>query len=65
MEAQALQKKDVKSIAKFLYKDVICRWGVFRQLFIDSSRENINITAALAKLYNIKRIIASIYHPLV
>ena len=52
-------------MAKFLYKDIICRWGVFRQLSVDNSRENTNITTALAELYNIKRVIASAYHPLV
>jgi len=63
VEAQALWKKDVKSVAKFLYKDVIYRWGVFGQLSIDSSEENTNITAALAELYNIKRVVASVYYP--
>jgi len=63
VEAQALWKKDVKSVAKFLYKDVIYRWGVFRQLSINSSRENANITATLTELYNIKRVMASTYHP--
>jgi len=63
VEAQALRKKYVKSVVKFLYKDVIYRWGVFRQLSIDSGRENANITAALAELYNIKRVMAFIYHP--
>jgi len=35
---------------------------VFGQLSIDSRGENTNITATLAELYNIKRVIASIYH---
>ena len=65
MEAWALWKKDIKSMAKFLYKDVICRWGVFKQLSMDSSRENVNITAVLVELYNIKRVIASVYYLLV
>ena len=30
---------------------------------MDSSKENINITAVLTELYNIKRVIASIYYP--
>jgi hypothetical protein len=50
-------------VAKFLYKDIICRWGVFGQLSIDGSGENANITTTLAELYNIKRVIASVYHP--
>ena len=50
-------------MAKFLYKDIICRWEVCGQLSIDSGRENANITATLAELYNIKRVIASIYYP--
>ena len=63
MEARALWNKDAKSIAKFLYKDVICQWGVFGQLSIDGGEENADITAALAELYNIKRVVASAYHP--
>ena len=62
MEAWALQNKDAKSIVKFLYKDVICRWGVFGQLSIDSGGENADITAILAELYNIKRVMASVYY---
>ena len=49
-------------MVKFLYKDVIYRWGVFKQLSIDGSKENTDITAALTELYNIKRVIAFIYH---
>jgi len=63
VEARALRNKDVKSIAKFLYKDVICRWGVFGQLSIDSGGENTNITTTLTELYNIKRVMASAYYP--
>jgi len=62
VEAQALWKKDIKSVAKFLYKDVICRWGVFRQLSVDSGGENADVTAALAELYNIKRVVAFVYY---
>jgi len=36
---------------------------VFRQLSINSRGENANITAALAELYNIERVIASAYYP--
>jgi len=63
VEARALRKKDAKSVAKFLYEDVICRWGVFGQLSVDGGGENADITAALAELYNIKRVVASAYHP--
>ena len=63
VEAQALWNKNIKSIVKFLYKDIICQQGVFRQLSVDSRGENANITAAFAELYNIKRVVASAYHP--
>ena len=36
---------------------------MFGQLSIDSGGENANITAILAELYNIKRVMASVYHP--
>jgi len=62
VEARALRNKDIKSIAKFLYEDVICRWGVFGQLSVDGGGENADVTAALAELYNIKRVVASAYH---
>jgi len=35
---------------------------VFGQLSIDGGEENANITAALIELYNIKRVIASVYY---
>ena len=35
---------------------------MFRQLSINSSRGNANITAVLAELYNIKRVVASVYY---
>jgi len=35
---------------------------VFGQLSIDSRGENANITTALAELYNIKRVVASVYY---
>ena len=50
-------------MAKFLYKDIICRWGVFGQLSIDGGGENADVTAMLIELYNIKRVMASIYYP--
>ena len=49
-------------MAKFLYKDIICWQGVFRQLSIDRGGENADITTMLVELYNIKRVIASIYY---
>ena len=36
---------------------------MFRQLSIDSGGENADITAILIEFYNIKRVIASVYHP--
>ena len=36
---------------------------MFGQLSVDGGGENANITAALAELYNIKRVMASAYHP--
>jgi len=47
---------------KFLYKDVIYWWGVFRQLSVDGGGENADITTVLMELYNIKRVVASIYY---
>ena len=62
VEAQALWNKNIKSIAKFLYKDIICQQEVFKQLSIDSGRENTNITIIFMELYNIKRAMASAYY---
>ena len=36
--------------------------GVFRQLSINSKGENADMTAVLAELYNIKRVVASVYY---
>lgn len=61
-EARALRKADSKSVAKFLYEDIICRWGVFLELSVDGGPENKSVVIALAKHYGIHRIQASAYN---
>jgi hypothetical protein len=63
VEARAMNKNDSKSMAAFLYEDVICRHGVFERLIVDGGPENKLLVKDLAKKYGIHRLVVSSYHP--
>jgi hypothetical protein len=51
-----------RQIAKFLWEDVICRHGIFRQLTVDEDLENKDVMEQLAADYGIKRVMISAYN---
>jgi hypothetical protein len=63
LEARALRNADSKSVTKFLYKDVLCRYGCFHSLIVNGGPENAGFVINLANNYGIRRIQVSPYHP--
>jgi hypothetical protein len=63
VEARALASNDSRSVAAFLYEDLICRHGVFQRLVVDGGPENKALVDELAKRYGIRRLVVSAYHP--
>jgi hypothetical protein len=55
-KAKALEKANAEEIAKFFWKDIICRHGIFKRFIINSGFENYRIVKAFAKKYSIKRV---------
>ena len=53
LEARALINVTSKIVAKFLWKEVIYRQGVFKQLSINRGPENKDVVTALAEVYGI------------
>ena len=62
-EGRPLVNADSKSVAKFLFEDVICRHGCPRRIVMDGGSENKKVTKSLLKHYRIKQIDISAYHP--
>ena len=62
-EGRALMEANSKSVAKFLFEDVICRHGCPQRIVMDGGSENKKVTKALLKHYRIKQIDISAYHP--
>jgi hypothetical protein len=59
---RALSATNLKQVAKFLWEDVICRHGIFKQLTVDKSPENKDVVEQLATDYGIKRVVISAYN---
>ena len=53
LKAKALINAIFKTIAKFLWKEVIYKQGGFRQLFINKGPKNKDIVAILTEIYRI------------
>jgi len=62
-EGRPLKENNSRTVAKFLYEDVICRHGCPLKIVMDGGGENKKITKALLEDYKIKRIVVSAYHP--
>ena len=62
VESRVLQSIDLQLVAKFLYKNVITQYRVFKFLIYNNSLENFLQTANLLKTYRIKNIQISIYY---
>ena len=53
LEAKALINATSKAVAKFLWKEVICKQGVFKQLSVNRGLENKDVVAILTETYRI------------
>jgi hypothetical protein len=63
LEAKMLVKATSKNVAKFLFEDVMCRFGCVLQLTTDNGGEFDGIVQVLADEYNVPIARASPYHP--
>ena len=54
VEVWALQSADVKSIAKFLWEDIICWHGIPESIVMDGGPENWGVVEELMVKYKIK-----------
>jgi hypothetical protein len=62
VEARALSSANSYAVAKFLWEDVVCRYGCFGKLVIDGGPENKGYVAAFTAKYGIKRVQVFAYH---
>ena len=64
-EMWALKEKSAKEVSKFIYEDIICRWGCSEYHITDQGREFVNaINTNLLEMYGTKQRITSAFHPL-
>lgn len=61
-KGRALAKADSKSIAAFLYEDIICRHGIFGRMVVDGGPENKGIVLELSRALELKRVQISAYN---
>ena len=60
----ALKEKSAKEVTRFIYEDLICRWGCSEYHITDQGREFVNSTnKELLDLCGTKQRITSAYHP--
>ena len=63
-EMRPLKEKSAKEVARFIYEDLICRWGCSEYHITDQGREFVNSTnKELLDLCGTKQRITSAYHP--
>lgn len=63
IEARMLASKSSADIAKFIYEDVICRFGCIPQITTDNGQEFHGVVKELADRFGIKIVRSSPYHP--
>ena len=62
-EMRALKVKSAKEVARFIYEDLICRWGCSEYHITDQGRKFVNSTnKELLDLCGTKQRITSVYH---
>jgi hypothetical protein len=62
VEGRPLRDKSAPAVARFLWEDIICRFGLYGRLVIDGGTENKAVVKQLTQRYGIRRIEASAYH---
>jgi Integrase core domain len=63
LETRMLQKATSKNIAKFLFEDVMCRFGCILQFTMDNGSEFEGIVQVMADKYNVPIVCTAPYHP--
>ena len=63
IEGRPLKQKLAKHVGRFIWEDIICRFGLYGKLVVDGGRENMEFVKELTDKYGIKRIEISAYHP--
>ncbi len=61
-EARALQKENAESIGRWLFEDIICRWGCLVEIVTDNGPPFIKAVKWLADKYGIRGIRISPYN---
>ena len=63
-EMHALKEKSAKEVARFIYEELICRWGCSEYHITDQGREFVNaINTNLLDMCGTKQRITSAFHP--
>ena len=62
IENKAFVKTDFESVARFIYKNIICRHECFERLIIDDDSKNKKLIETFIQKYRIKRLIVSVFH---
>ena len=62
VEARPLAKLESAKVAKFLYKDVFYRHGIYERAVIDGGPENKLLIRELCKRYGVNRTVVSSYY---
>ena len=63
LEARMLRNANSKNVAKFLFEDVMCRFGCILQLTTDNGAEFEGLVQTMADIYNVPIARAAPYHP--
>jgi len=61
-EAKAISNASSETVARFVFEEICCRWGVPEKLSVDGGTENKSVVTALAKRFGIHRVQASAYN---
>ncbi|KAI1507933.1 Integrase core domain containing protein [Pyrenophora tritici-repentis] len=61
-ETRALSTASSDSVAKFIFEEICCRWGVPERISVDGGTENKSVVQSLATLFGIQRVQASAYN---
>ena len=59
---QRFRQSNIRICARFIYKNVICRYKCFKRLIINNDFKNKKLIKTFAQKYRIKRLIVSIFH---
>jgi hypothetical protein len=62
VEFRKLAKENAVSLAKWLFEDIICRWGTLREIVTDNGKAFLVALAVLSKQYGINHIRISGYN---